>query len=170
MRSAFGLAFGAMFGLAAWRNLPTLDGQFRAAFVVLVFVGLWASWSAGRYWRLRDNERAVAVASATAAAEVRAELKANAASTAQAAAVVNVHQGPELITAEQVVEQWFEDSEEEMDLELAAHYANEMNRATLKQHAERSGTRARGRPIPRAEGADELPPKVLYLPSSSHRP
>ena len=159
IRTGIGLGFGGILALIAWRNVPTFGEAYVETFILAVLLALFVSWSAGRYWRGRDHERAVAAAAAMAAVEVRAEIKSKSEANAQAAAVVNVQQNPGLVTPEQVAEQWGDD--EPLDPEIAAHYANEINR-------ERWGVwQGPVRPVREPEPEER---KVLYLPSSSKPP
>lgn len=161
IRTGIGFGIGFALGWAIWRNVPTFGQAYPESFWLLAVLTMFVCWWAGRYWRARDHERAVARASAMAAAEIRAEIKASSQAHAQAASVVNVTQSPglELVTPAHIIAQW--GSDEEMDEEIAAHYAHEINRERLR---ERNGATARHPSV------GDRPTKVLYLPQGTEPP
>lgn len=78
----FVLGFGVAFGIAAWRNMPTLEGGAVEAVVFSFGLALVAAFFAGR--------RAGAGAAAGAVAQAHAESQSLAAASTQASQLVNV--------------------------------------------------------------------------------
>lgn len=131
IRTGLGISFGFFLAFAAFRNLPTFVRPYSETFVVLLLLVLYLSYSAGRYWRFREGEQLLAAAVSRASAEARAEVKVAAAARATSSSEVHVHQGPRMITPEQVAAQWSNDFDDELSEELAQHYARELNEATV---------------------------------------
>jgi len=80
-----GLAFGAGFGVAAWKNLPKLSHPMTGAAVVLVVLAVVAAYVGGR---LGTRQAAVAVATARAEALALAAVQANPTATAQQSTMI----------------------------------------------------------------------------------
>jgi hypothetical protein len=64
----FAIGFGLAFGLAAWRNVPPIEGWHSAGAVALVLLALGAAFLAGRTRRVVSTAVAVAQADADARA------------------------------------------------------------------------------------------------------
>lgn len=85
MLRLFGLAFGAGFGVAAWKNVPKLDHPMTVAAVLLVVGAVVAAYVGGRF---ATRQSAVAIATAKAEAAALAVVQANPTATAQQATTI----------------------------------------------------------------------------------
>lgn len=88
-KTAFGAVFGLAFAFAAWRNLPRLEYPVLQSAVLLVLIALYVTFRAGRDWRRKEWDHALAVAASEARAAASAEV--HAFNEAKAAVTLNLN-------------------------------------------------------------------------------
>lgn len=96
MKRIFAIAFGGVFGLCAWRMLPTMPHSQGAAAGLIVLVGLLAAYAAGKAAAtpgLTVSAQATATATSISTANATSTVKADTTSSSQQALVLNLNLG-----------------------------------------------------------------------------